>query len=149
MHLLVDTFVPGRAKTKGSLRHRGGGRMEEAVIGSKDWRRMMCERMKSNWRTGEGGVRDAVSGGVAVSATFSLPCARGSASLITQGSGDIDKLLRNLLDAMQDAGVIVNDAQVVRVISEKRIAVDTSGPHGHAAPGSMPQGVHIQVWSVF
>lgn len=45
----------------------------------------------------------------------------------TKGSGewcavtpDVDKLVRSVLDAMKSGGVLVDDAQVVRLIAEKR-----------------------------
>jgi crossover junction endodeoxyribonuclease RusA len=38
----------------------------------------------------------------------------------TQGTGDTDKLERTILDALQDAGVLVNDAQVTDVTARKR-----------------------------
>lgn len=36
------------------------------------------------------------------------------------GTGDLDKLERAVLDSLQEAGVLNNDAQVQRIISEKR-----------------------------
>ena len=38
----------------------------------------------------------------------------------TQGTGDVDKLERNVLDGLQDAGTLVNDAQVTDVTHKKR-----------------------------
>jgi crossover junction endodeoxyribonuclease RusA len=35
------------------------------------------------------------------------------------GTGDEDKLERNVLDALKDAGVLLDDAQVQRIVSEK------------------------------
>jgi Holliday junction resolvase RusA-like endonuclease len=38
----------------------------------------------------------------------------------THGTGDVDKLERNVLDGLQDAGTLVNDAQVTDVAHKKR-----------------------------
>jgi crossover junction endodeoxyribonuclease RusA len=48
----------------------------------------------------------------------------------THGTGDKDKLERLVLDALQDAGVLVNDAQVVSGFTEKQY----DAPH----PGQEP-----------
>ena len=58
--------------------------------------------------------------------------------LVQQGSGDIDKLERNVLDALTQAGVYVDDAQVVACTHEKVCA----DPKTWQTPG-----VRIQVWS--
>jgi len=47
---------------------------------------------------------------------------------ISRGSGDMDKLERNVLDALVDAGVIGDDSQVCRLVGDK----DYAG-HGVAA----------------
>lgn len=57
--------------------------------------------------------------------------------LVCKFSGDVDKLARNVLDALTDSGVIVDDAQVVDLFSHKRLA----------QPGMMP-GQQIQVWAI-
>lgn len=152
IHKLIDVFVPGSPKTKGSMAHRGGGQMVESVKGSKTWRLLMAHALRQRWNAGEGDSvargyepREPRVGQIRVSATFFLPCARGSRSLITKGSGDVDKLARNLLDALTDSGVIVDDAQVVGLIVDKREASDASGSHGHGR-ALEPQGVRIVVW---
>ncbi len=131
---VLQAWVPGLPKTKGSMTHIGGGHMAESVIGSARWRILMVERFKSDttWR----GVTPIIGPGmpVHVSAEFSLPVDPTSV-----GSGDIDKLLRNVLDALsactkkcgprckKHAGIYVDDVQVVSSnIAKKR--ADESGP---------------------
>lgn len=116
--------------------------VKENVAGSKQWRQLMAYRLRQAWNGGEGDAigrgyepREPLAGPVRVSAMFYLPCARGERSLIAQGSGDVDKLARNLLDALADAGVIRNDAQVTGIICDKEQA--------HALA---PQGVKVTVW---
>lgn len=151
MRQLLDEFVPGSPKTKGSLDFKGGGRVVENVAGSKRWRMLMADRLRRAWN-GSGG--DPIARGsypretrtgvkIRVTATFYLPCARGARSLIAKGSGDIDKLARNLLDALTDSGIIGDDAQVVAILCEKR---EAAAERTAGRPGVMPQGVHVQVW---
>jgi crossover junction endodeoxyribonuclease RusA len=47
---------------------------------------------------------------------------------------DLDKLVRSIFDAMTDAGVWLDDAQVVKVVASK----------AYVAPGDRP-GVHISL----
>jgi Holliday junction resolvase RusA-like endonuclease len=41
---------------------------------------------------------------------------------ITRGTGDMDKLERNVLDALTDAGVVGDDSQVCRLVGDKDYA---------------------------
>lgn len=47
---------------------------------------------------------------------------------ITRSSGDIDKLLRNVFDALVDAGAIADDSQIVKVTAEKAHVGDYPAP---------------------
>lgn len=157
MHLLLDVFVPGAPKTKGSVEaigtfmpkvkraiaalKRGNvaaalrelesitGRtyVKQSVTGSTHWAKMMEYAVAQAW-----GDREPYAGAVRTSLTYWLPVTDEEA-LIKQGSGDIDKLERNVLDALTKAGVYVDDAQVVGCLHEKAVAG--------------VQGVRIQVWS--
>ncbi|HEY6924942.1 MAG TPA: RusA family crossover junction endodeoxyribonuclease [Steroidobacteraceae bacterium] len=49
-------------------------------------------------------------------------------------NGDVDKLLRNLLDAMKDARLIVDDSLVVDIVTSKRWANEYSD-----------SGIHVKV----
>jgi Holliday junction resolvase RusA-like endonuclease len=127
-------WVPGRPKTKGSLdfkpgrkctccskcdAHLPGGTVTENVAGSKRWRQMMAYAA-GNAMAG----REPMEGPIGVAAVFDLPVldvARGRV-------GDLDKLARNTLDALTDAGVYGDDVQVTRLLLEKRAAAD--GAHG-------------------
>lgn len=128
--ILASTFVPGAPKTKGSLDAQPGppcrccaackgrlpgGRMTENVKGSKVWRQLMAQAVRQCQR--QMGM-STHAGAVTVVGTFYLP----ARSVIAAGAGDLDKLLRNALDAMQDAGTYGNDTQVVRIVTDKREA---------------------------
>lgn len=50
-------------------------------------------------------------------------------------TGDVDKLARLVLDALQDAAVLDDDAQVVEVLARKAYADDPSTPDALTHPG--------------
>lgn len=137
MNQVLDLWIPGRPKTKGSLdfqpgqkcrccsrceAHLPGGRAVENVAGSKRWRQMMAYAVTQARR----GVTQAwpLDGQVSVVAAFHLPAVDVSTGKV----GDLDKLARNLLDAQQDAGVFSDDVQVTRLLCEKV-------PAGERGPG--------------
>ena len=142
MRKLLDEFVPGAPKTKGSVnavkRSDGGTYVRQNVQGSVRWARLVEQHVRQVW-----GDRDArVDVPIRVTLTYYLPVT--PERLLRQGSGDVDKLERNVLDALTKAGVYGDDAQVVGVVHEKRCAdarvvVWADGP-------AHPQGVRITVW---
>lgn len=143
--LLLDVFVPGAPKTKGSMdfqptgarctcspRCRGrlpGGRAVQNVAGSTEWAQLVAYAVRADIAR-RGLVAEA--GAVTVALVFGLPVA----DVIAARSGDVDKLIRNVLDALKTGGAYVDDVQVVRVLADK-VAV---GPMGR-------KGVHIRVWA--
>lgn len=48
--IIVDVFVPGAAKTKGSMeiRNRATGAMKESVVGSSRWRALMAQAVRDD-----------------------------------------------------------------------------------------------------
>lgn len=161
--ILVDCQVQGHPKTKGSLEHIGQGKMRESVTGSKQWRKMVAERVGADRRRRLwpnplplpdpmfGEVPDPFNGRVGVRVVSYLqpppamlrrPASAWRHWLMSDKSGDADKLLRNVLDAIgcenaDDAHLIDNDGQVWDAFSHKRLAV------GGVAPGQL-----IQVWKI-
>ena len=135
MILLDDAWCPGRPRTKGSLdfvpgpRCRcspqckghlpAGARARENVAGSGQWRQLMASRF-AQLRV----LPDAWPGPVAVYAVFWLPVVDVTAAR----SGDIDKLMRNVLDALTDAKIYEDDVQVVRSMGDKAEANARRGP---------------------
>lgn len=133
--LVLAYDVPGHPKTKGSLEVINSGRLTGRPVlrdtpASKRWRqlvayatqRAMAERQNINGSTPLVGP---IEGPVRIEVIYRL--AVTEERLIEQGSGDVDKLDRNLLDALQDAGLYANDAQVVRCWSEKVSDLQTPG----------------------
>lgn len=154
MNKIIDVWVAGRPRTKGSL---GGGRSGAGAVRladspqSKDWRRtvanaVMREISDSVMLDG----RQVMSRGkpvsklrvgwprvdvpVAVSCQFFYVKVGNSEMPIGRQWGDLDKLLRNVFDALQDAKVYKDDAQVVSI----RDTFKMYGPE---------EGVRIQVWA--
>lgn len=152
----MSTFVPGIPRPKGSLKPQqirgGGGRLTGRTRlvdsdNSKHWRRTMAKHFGA-MRT----VGMPVSGPVVVSAVFYFD---RNDYLVRADSqwpdhphiGDLDKLLRNLLDALQvdetgegnGAGIIADDRQVVKFVEPTCKAW---------AVGDEVAGVAVVVWEV-
>jgi Holliday junction resolvase RusA-like endonuclease len=157
--ILTNVFVPGNPKTKGSLdlmpARRGGrpGRVyaRENVSGSTEWRRQVARAVKRDQATR--GIYAPWAGAVAVRLVFWLPVpvdvgraldeygvTAEDVEAVAGGDGDIDKLVRNVLDAMgsssaDDARVYDDDVQVTRVVVDKVYAV-----------GNEPRGALVMAW---
>lgn len=129
---LVTVWVAGVARTKGSLEAqiapgrtatgRRRVRMVESVRGSKDWRADVVRAVMS------------ALGGVPSLTGPRLPCrpwtcavevrlcvwlprpavARDAPWPVSQRTGDVDKLQRNIGDALVDVGLIDDDSLIVR-----------------------------------
>lgn len=129
--------IPGRAATKGSMKCVGRrGKRAHVLVESHEtagpWRETVA-----GWLTRKGpSVAPGPGQPLAVEVTFTLerPKAhRGTgrnahrikprhvdAYPVGHNTGDVDKLVRLVLDAMQDAGVLPDDAQVCDLTARKR-----------------------------
>lgn len=114
-------WVPGRPKTKGSMavRNAKAGTMRESVVGSSQWRQLVARQARDNRQRA-----DAWTGPAGVSAYFYLPREDPAAPR----TGDLDKLTRNVLDALEDAGIWEDDAQCVTL--DMRKLSDRVSPRG-------------------
>lgn len=158
--ILVDVFVPGAAKTKGSMALRNGhtGAMKESVAGSSAWRALMAAQVRDDLarRRCDGppgmcnhgahllcGRVEPYDGPVTVRVEAYLsPGVRMPRSWpeyrapIWLRAGDLDKLVRNVLDALgstsknpkYNGGAIVDDNLVCRIVAEKYVASETAPP---------------------
>ena len=116
MRLVLSCWVPGRPKTKGSLTVINGARnVVSDTPASKRWRALMAYQAAAL-------VKAPLDGPVVVVAVFHLPVVDVAGGRV----GDLDKLARNLLDALTDAGVYGDDVQVTRLICEK-VPADMAG----------------------
>nr|WP_255633192.1 RusA family crossover junction endodeoxyribonuclease [Demequina sp. TTPB684] len=104
----------------------GHARLVESTAHSKEWRAEVAWRVRQ-------GLRSAgpVSGPVRVTVMSFLPQPKSNRDPMptAKRTGDMDKIDRNVLDALTDAGAIVDDAQVVDLCSAKRWAADPAHPY--------------------
>lgn len=113
---MITFWVPGHPKTKGSMTaQHGGRRLVQSVEGSERWAALVTQSAR-----GRGRVE---SGPVSVNLAFWLPVPDVAAGR----PGDIDKLARNVLDALTKAGTYGDDVQVVQLLAVKY-------PAGEGAP---------------
>lgn len=126
MDLSGGLWVPGVPRPQGSKTHLGGGRMRESSRHVKPWRgRVVLEVRRAGWQ-----LRRIPAGiPVAVDLTFVMPrpqahYRRGkSCHLLRDGAphwhtshtGDLDKLVRAVLDALTIAGAYTDDSQVAQL----------------------------------
>jgi Holliday junction resolvase RusA-like endonuclease len=129
--LLAAYHVSGRPRTKGSLKvitPRGQKpRLIEDHKHSKPWRQRMVRTMRD--QDTERGITFMAphAGPVEVRATFTFERHGVTAKQLTwptvnggvNAVGDLDKLLRNLLDALTDAAILADDSQVCAVTTRK------------------------------
>jgi Holliday junction resolvase RusA-like endonuclease len=120
---MINLWIPGKPRTKGSL-----DAWHQDTQQSKDWRRRMAYALRMA-RT-QGGA--PMAGAVAVRGVFWLPVD----DVTTPNCGDLDKLLRNLLDAGTDAQAYDDDVQVVRTFVDKMACAAGEGP-----------GVLVSIWA--
>ena len=163
--IIVDVWVPGAAKTKGSMVARPNGSMRESVVGSSAWRALMAQAVRDdiarrcagkNAMTGFDDFKgEPYPGAVSVTVVAYLAQPQTPRFLdslwywpIWERAGDLDKLVRNVLDALgstsknakMNGGAIIDDNLVCRLAAEKlvtgpdwpragvRIRVDTLRP---------------------
>ena len=140
-------FVQGRPRTKGSLTpqmSRGaGGKLRVHLVESGEyavpWKRTMIREIKGLAAAGE--MHFGYAGAVSVNASFIFEQEVGADGEVWPSHrtpyptaidiGDLDKLLRNLLDALTQSGLIKDDSQVAQISSVKQ----WRKPHLHKAAG--------------
>jgi hypothetical protein len=143
--IIVDVFVPGAAKTKGSMeiRNRATGAMKESVVGSSHWRALMAQAVRDDIAMRQRYVAAGevnppgwpYPGAVTVTVEAYLTPREGWWTTnaiwpIWNQAGDLDKIVRNVLDALgsqsknskMNGGAIVDDNLVCRIVAVKRVA---------------------------
>lgn len=131
--MTLNVFIGGDPAPQGSKRHIGGGRMIESSRHVRPWR----GRVKASVQLQVLARRLApIEGPVRVELEFVLrrPKHAPRGGWMASRRPDVDKLARAVLDALGDAGVYADDAQVTTLIAAKRLA----------APGE-PTGVQVIV----
>lgn len=122
---LLSVHVAGAPKAQGSKRGfvvtGQGGKQRAVVVDSakkplRDWRSDVIGAVRTEWAG-----RVAWTGAVAVRLVFALPRPAKPKDWLPSGRvGDVDKLARTILDALEIAGVLCDDAQVCDLSVSKR-----------------------------
>lgn len=142
-------FAAGHPKTKGSLDvvNAKTGVLRESVDPEGKWRTAVaCAAVEAatgkrprvtSYRHITDEMRPALpvadkDRAVAVSLLFWIPGTRAMGAMtadgpVRHGTGDLDKLSRLVLDALQDAGVLTDDACVARLVAAKEWALAELG----------------------
>jgi len=121
----LEFWVPGVARPKGSVDVGAQGQVLHTPA-SKD-RAGLIKRAARTAMVEYGWKRVDPPLGIEVTHIAWLPCAGGAIMATGTGSGDLDKLERNLWDALTEAGVWGDDVQVIDVQARKHVA---DGPFG-------------------
>lgn len=145
----IVATIPGHPQPKGSLKcvgRRGqrGHVLVEDNLDTKPWRAELVRVFRH--ATQRGVTRQPIR--VELTSTLERPrshygTGRNAARVkpsaptypTTHGTGDVDKLARLVLDALEDVAILSNDAQVVEVLSRKCYAGDTLTPDALPYPG--------------
>lgn len=119
--MLIAYTVSGNPAPQGSKRHVGNGRLIEASKRLKPWRDEVIRATEKMAATVE-----QLDGPLYIRLEFRVPRPKTVTRdyPITRSSGDIDKLVRGVLDGIDIGGLINDDSQVVDVRASKRYSVD-------------------------
>lgn len=142
---VLDIWVPGLPKTKGSVNAYGPGQVEPSSKGMKTWANLVASRAMRGigYRPGHPPHVQAPDAAFTLVAYFlPAPGAVGYLDPATGGLsgarvGDLDKLERCVNDALTEARVWDDDVQVVRALPEK-----------HYAGPDIGTGAHIRVFQL-
>jgi Holliday junction resolvase RusA-like endonuclease len=135
--VILRTYVPGRPRSKGSLKNwcmkdrRHTIRSEEQVKDSHAWRVKVAHQVQRECRGAFGEhLRLEIPVELRVVYFFDRTAEDrpDEAYPVAMGIGDLDKLDRNIGDALTSSGVIKDDQYIVRIVSEKRWAAEGGQP---------------------
>jgi len=115
--------IYGTARPKGSMRHVGKGILIESSREGPSWRTAVKDAARTEMLKLEGGPFP-LDGPLAIDLT--ITCNKPASAPKRQetypcwrSTGDIDKLQRNIFDAVVDAGAIADDSRIVEVRARK------------------------------
>lgn len=117
MSWTIAFTVEGHPAPQGSKRHVGNGRMVEASKRLKPWRDAVIKASAQMAATVE-----PLDGPLYVRLEFRIPRPKTVTRRypITRSAGDVDKLIRGVLDGIDQGGLIGDDSQVIDVRASKR-----------------------------
>jgi Holliday junction resolvase RusA-like endonuclease len=110
--------IPGTPAPKGSLRCRRNPShtLYEDNPRTKPWREKVADAARKVQQTPDKGQPLDVE----ITFTFDRPKSVRRDLPASRSVGDVDKLVRTILDALQDGGALLDDAQVTDVSARKR-----------------------------
>lgn len=125
-HFIPGVPKPQGSKTSGVNRQTGKTFVREDNKGTKPWRKRMVEALQDEhgkpWHRFDSAVW------VSLRFVFLRPRSHDASSLPTSKAlGDVDKLTRNVLDALTQAGVITDDKYVIELRSVQKLYGPTPG----------------------
>lgn len=148
----VRIVIPGDPAPKGSMKCIGGSkgkghRLIEDNARTKPWRDKVADAGRRKLQPYAAAKGQPI--GAEITFTLIRPASHygtgrnagvlktsAPAFPVSHSTGDVDKLLRLILDALQDAGVLPDDCAVVDTTSRKRYIADESyDPDVLAHPG--------------
>lgn len=134
---VLDLYVEGEPRAQGSMKHVGNGRMVHDPKMVK-WRNRVAECLKTASRI-QIGPFEPIDEPVEVAVHFWLPRPK-KPRLENAATGlDLDKLQRCIGDALEQSGVLRNDARIVKWVNPEK-----DWTHDFPGDGNMP-GVRIKV----
>lgn len=126
---LLSFFVEGLPGAQGSKRHVGGGVMIEQNKKVEPWR----QDVRTAARDAAQGM--SFGGPTHITIHFVMPHLKSDKFRTRHvGRGDLDKLVRSTLDALESVGVLVNDSLVCSLHTTKTCARE-----------GQPSGARIQI----
>lgn len=134
---MLSARVTGLPAPKGSMRCVGRGGRHQLIADNRDrakaWHEQIVAAGRALLRTAGGPLEGPLS--VAITFTVPKPASVPLTRLwpITRSAGDVDKLVRLVLDGLTDSGIWADDSQVVELSAIKAY------PHS-PAPDLTPEG---------
>jgi len=127
--------VAHRPSPKGSMRFLGRGRVKDQLKGTKPFGDAVTvaatKAVASHRKSADFPI--VKPGRVVVNLSFVFPRPKSTPKghpPVTRSTGDVDKLCRNVLDALTAAGVMQDDSQVTTLVASKQYCNDS--PDGYA-----------------
>lgn len=135
--------VPGLPAPKGSMKCVGGRGRHQLIEDNprtKPWREHVAQQARRTLT--DHGRTFPKGAAVRAIVTFTVPRPKSNHDPhpVTRGTGDVDKLLRLILDALQDAGVLHDDSAVIDVRTRKGY------PCPDATTEPTPQDRDVKPW---
>lgn len=127
-HFIPGVPKPQGSKTSGTNRQTGKTFVREDNKGTKPWRKRMVEDLQDE--RGRPLHRFDSAVWVSLRFVFLRPKSHAPDSLPTSKLlGDVDKLTRNVLDALTQAGVITDDKYVIKLRDVEKVYGPNPGVH--------------------